>query len=189
MDSYRSGYVSPVSKVHEAHMWPHVGPMNLAIREVILIYGVRTLSPLWDHSLSRNTSYGQISRNLEAARSRFRAVRSFLVRPGVSAAVLPRHMSSCKTVSRLHVISYIKTPYRLMNKGFESCWQRTLDMYFVYIFTHHKLLMFQSLFYGFLDMCLIIGLEINRRQAIKEIYHHEKADISRFCTPTCLYCI
>ena len=81
------------------------------------------------YSLSGRTSYGKISRILEAARFGFKHLSSLWNLTGTSAAPLPRCLLNFRAIRSLwHPISRIrdfarfggKTSYRLVNRGPES---------------------------------------------------------------------
>ena len=81
------------------------------------------------YSLSGRTSYGKISRSLEAARFVFKLVPSLWNLTSTSAAPLPRCLLNIRAIRSLkHPISRLrdfarfggKTSYRLVNRGTES---------------------------------------------------------------------
>ena len=81
------------------------------------------------YSFRDNESFHQILWNLEATRYRFKVVQFFWNLTGVSAALLPRHLSDIRAmqwfqqpISQLPVFakSHVKKSYRLVNKGPEE---------------------------------------------------------------------
>ena len=97
------------------------------------------------YSLSGRTSYGKISRSLEAARFGFKLLPSLWNSTGTSAAPLPRCLLNFRAIRSLwHPISRLrdfarfgsKTSYRLVNRGpghNGCCKKGSLSPYILYL--------------------------------------------------------